>query len=72
MKLCERELHPHLARDPWSGDSTSESRKLGVSTPSPFSYWSRATGCREGCSKLPQFAGEGKAAPISQGLSSRK
>ena len=72
MKLCERELHPHPARDLWSGDSTSESRKLGVSTPSPFSYWSRATGYREGASKFPQSAGEGKAAPINQGLSSRK
>ena len=65
MKLCERELHPHPARDPWSGDSTLESRKLGVSTPSPFNYWSRATGYREGGSKLLQSAGEGKPAPIS-------
>ena len=64
MKLCERQLHPHPARDLWNRDSTSESRKLDVSTPSPFSYWSRATWYREGGSKLPQSAGEGKAVPI--------
>ena len=65
MKSCGRELHPYPAGDLCSGDSTSEPRKLAGPPPSPFSHWSRTTGYRDGDSKLPQSAGEGKAAPVA-------